>query len=130
MEDCPICARDPTSHSLKKIGMFDEDTVIMYTKPADASRYWDRDGIIVHYDNVLSKIEKKWMWIFDAEGFSYKHMIEIDVATSLARLISAKYSDSLQKITIINPSFVVNIMLNIVTSFLSKKIQSLIVIDG
>jgi hypothetical protein len=102
----------------------------MYTKPADASRYWDRDGIIVHYDNVLSKIEKKWMWIFDAEGFSYKHMIEIDVATSLARLISSKYSDSLQKITIINPSFLVNIMLTIVTSFLSKKIQSLIVIDG
>jgi hypothetical protein len=57
-------------------------------------------------------------------------MIEIDVATSLARLISSKYSDSLQKITIINPSFLVNIMLTIVTSFLSKKIQSLIVIDG
>ena len=130
MEDCPICARDPTSHSLKKIGMLDEDTVIMYTKPADASRYWDRDGIIVHYDNVLSKIEKKWMWIFDADGFSYKHMIEIDVATSLARLISSKYSESLQKIIIINPSFVVTIMLNIVKPFLSKKIQSLIVIDG
>jgi hypothetical protein len=110
--------------------MFDEDTVIMYTKPADASRYWDRDGIIVHYDNVLSKIEKKWMWIFDADGFSYKHIIEIDVATSLARLISSKYSESLQKIIIINPSFVVTIMLNIVKPFLSKKIQSLIVIDG
>lgn len=126
--DCPVCALDPTSHSLKKIGMFDDDTVIMYTKPADASRYWDRDGIIVHYDNVLSKIEKKWMWIFDAEGFSYKHMVEIDVATSLARLISSKYSHSLQKIIIINPSFIVNIMLTIVTPFLSKNIQSLL--DG
>jgi hypothetical protein len=98
----------------------------MYTKPAEASKYWDRDGIIFHYDQKLSTVGD-WVWVFDAEGFSFEHMLEVDVAISLAKLISSKYSQTLKKIMVVNPSFMVQIMLTIVTPFLNRHIRSLIV---
>jgi hypothetical protein len=124
--DCPICAIDPTSHSLKRLENLEDGTVVMYTKPAEATRYWDRDGILIHYDNSLSQISGNWIWIFDAEGFSATHMFEIGVATSLARLISSKYSEHLRKIIITNPSPIVELVVIIVKPFLNKKMRSLL----
>jgi hypothetical protein len=124
--ECPICAIDPTSHSLKRLENLEDGTVVMYTKPAEATRYWDRDGILIHYDNSLSQISGNWIWIFDAEGFSTKHMFEIGVATSLARLISSKYSERLVKIVITNPSPIVELVVIIVKPFLNKKMRSLL----
>lgn len=98
----------------------------MYTKPADASRYWDRDGIVLHYDIVLSQIEGNWVWIFDADGFSIKHMMEVEVATSLARLISSKYSERLQKIVITNPSPIIELIIIVVLPFLNSKLRGLV----
>jgi hypothetical protein len=54
--ECPVCADDPTSHSFKQIETLPDGTVIMYTKPAEASKYWDRDGIIFHYDQKLPEL--------------------------------------------------------------------------
>jgi hypothetical protein len=123
--DCPVCRIDPSSHSLKRL-VDEGNTTVMYTKPAEATRYWDRDGILFHYDNVLSKISGDWIWIFDAEGFSAKHMLEIGVATSLAHLIATKYSNTLQKIIIKNPSPIVELVIIIVKPFLNKKMKSLL----
>ena len=121
MYECPVCVRDPTSHSLKQVipGVF-------YTKPAEATKYWDKDGIIEHYDGVLGAHEGSWKWIFDADGFSMKHMFEVDVAIGIARLITQKYSTHLQEIQIINPSWVVTMTLHIVRPFLSKRVLDLI----
>ncbi|NBS68498.1 hypothetical protein EBT31_06240 [bacterium] len=124
--DCPVCAKDPTSHSFKRLGTSDEGTVIMYTKPAEATKYWDCAGILYHYDNVLAKIDGTWAWIFDAEDFSYEHMFEVNVAIGLARLISTKYSHNLQKITVVNPSFMVQLAINIVMPFLNKRMRELV----
>lgn len=124
--DCPICAIDPTSHSLKRLENLEDGTVVMYTKPAEATRYWDRDGILIHYDNSLSQISGNWIWIFDAEGFSATHMFEIGVATSLARLISSKYSEHLRKIIITNPSPIVELVIMIVKPFLNKRMRALL----
>lgn len=124
--DCPVCAIDPTSHSLKRLENLKDGTVVMYTKPAEATRYWDRDGILFHYDSVLSQISGDWVWVFDADGFSAKHMFEIDVATSLARLISSKYSERLRKIIIKNPSPIVEFVIVIVKPFLNKRMKSLL----
>jgi hypothetical protein len=98
----------------------------MYTKPADATRYWDRDGILFHYDNSLSQISGDWIWIFDAEGFSAKHMFEIGVATGLARLISTKYSERLRNIIIANPTPIVELVVIIVKPFLNKRMKLLL----
>jgi len=121
MYECPVCAQDPMSHSLKQVhpGVF-------YTKPAEATKYWDKDGIIEHYDGVLGAHEGAWKWIFDAEGFSAKHMFEVDVTIGIARLITQKYSMNLQEIQIVNPSWVVTMTLHIVRPFLSKRVLDLI----
>jgi hypothetical protein len=124
--ECPVCALDPTSHSLKRLENLEDGTVVMYTKPADATRYWDRDGILFHYDNSLSQIEGDWIWIFDAEGFSAKHMFEIGVATGLARLISTKYSERLRNIIIANPTPIVELVVIIVKPFLNKRMKLLL----
>ena len=124
--ECPVCALDPTSHSLKRLENLEDGTVVMYTKPADATRYLDRDGILFHYDNSLSQISGDWIWIFDAEGFSAKHMFEIGVATGLARLISSKYSERLRNIIIANPTPIVELVVIIVKPFLNKRMKSLL----
>jgi hypothetical protein len=124
--ECPVCALDPTSHSLKRLENLEDGTVVMYTKPADATRYWDRDGILFHYDNSLSQISGDWIWIFDAEGFSAKHMFEIGVATGLARLISTKYSERLRNIIIANPTPIVELVVIIVKPFLNKRMKLLL----
>ncbi len=121
--ECPLCAIDPTSHSLKRLENLDDGAIVMYTKPAEATRYWDRDGILFHYDNVLSQISSDWVWIFDAEGFSAKHMLEIDVGISLVRLISLKYSEHLRKIIIKNPSPIVELVIIIVKPFLNTSLE-------
>jgi hypothetical protein len=66
------------------------------------------------------------MWIFDADGFSIKHMMEIGVATSLAQLISTKYSEHLRKIIIKNPTPIVELVIILVRPFLNKKMRLLI----
>jgi hypothetical protein len=117
---CPVCSEDPSSHSFKKIrdGLF-------YTKPAEATRYWDRDGICAHYDGVLNEVEGEWSWIFDAEGFTLKHILEVDVAISLAQLITTKYSHNLKKISIINPNWYVKVIMSLIFPFLSEKVINL-----
>jgi hypothetical protein len=119
---CPVCAADSTSHSLKKI-----DDNLFYTKPSEATKYWDRDGIYNHYDGVLGEVVGPWSWVFDADGFDMKHMLEVDVAISLARLITTKYSHNLNYILILNPSWKVKVILKIVMPFLNEKIRSLII---
>lgn len=121
--ECPLCAIDPTSHSLKRLEDLEDGTVVMYTKPSEATRYWDRDGILFHYDSVLSQIAGDWVWIFDADGFSFKHMLEIDVGISLARLISSKYSERLVKIIVKNPSPIVELVMLIVKPILNTRVE-------
>lgn len=122
---CPVCALDPTSHSLRRIGETEDGTVIFYTKPAEASRYWDCEGIRDHYNGTLGQIKTDWIWIFDAEGFSYGHLLEIGVARAIAELIATKYIRTLKEIRIVNSSWYVTAVLHIVRPLL-PGIQSIL----
>lgn len=122
---CPVCALDPTSHSLRRIGETEDGTVIFYTKPAEASRYWDCEGIRDHYDGTLGQIKTDWIWIFDAEGFSYGHLLEIGVARAIAELIATKYIRTLKEIRVVNSSWYVTAVLHIVRPLL-PGIQSIL----
>jgi hypothetical protein len=55
-----------------------------------------------------------------------KHILEVDVAIGLARLITGKYSTHLEKIQIIHPTWFVTLTLHIVRPFLSKRVIDLI----
>ena len=66
--------------------------------------YKDTEGILTHYEGVLSEIpeDKDWIWIFDSFDFTLKHYLQIDVGIGLAKLITNKFSHNLKKIIISN----------------------------
>ncbi len=129
MYSCPICPLWPSRHSLVKMGEKDE-IVYYYTRPSQAIMYYDVKGIINHYDGVLSDIpeNKEWIWIFDSEGFGFTHAMQTTVAIELAHLIN-KFSKNLNKVIIINPTFYIRIIYNIVTPFLNQKLKNSIEIN-
>jgi hypothetical protein len=124
MYQCPICAEDPTSHSLKKIHETDE-LVYYYTCPAKASKFSDRAGILAHYDGELSsKGNKKWVWIFDSAKFGMRHAMEIQLAIDMAKLINNKHGHTLEKIFIINPTKFTSLIVSVVWPFIGAKLRS------
>jgi hypothetical protein len=130
MYKCPICTVWPSSHSLKKVGE-KNGIVYFYTCPAQAIMYDDVKGIINHYDGVLSEIpeNKKWIWIFDSEGFGFTHAIQTNVSIELSKLISNKFSKNLKKIIIINPTFYITITHAMIMPFLNQKVKDIIEIN-
>ena len=125
---CPICALNPTSHSLKKIG--EKDGVsYFYTCPAKASKYNDSDGILAHYRGVLNDLSgAKWVWIFDSEGFSAKHALDMSLPIKLAKLID-EYRNSLVKIEIINATWHIRMVLKVIYPFLSEETKMIVRIN-
>jgi hypothetical protein len=124
---CPLCLLDPLSHSLTNF-LEKDNTYYFYTCPAKAKLYFDTTSIINHYNGVLSEIpeNKKWIWVFDGIGFGLKHLLQIEVAIELSKLISSKFSKNLEKIIIINPSGYISSVYNIIRPFLNNKITSII----
>jgi len=127
---CPLCELMPSSHSLKKI-LEKKDIIYYYTCPSQAILYYDVNGIINHYDGVLSEMpeNKKWIWIFDSLDFNFIHATQINVAIELAKLISNKFYKNLEKIIIINPTFYITITHKMVIPFLNNKIKDIIEIN-
>jgi hypothetical protein len=124
---CPLCAIDPTSHSLNEV-FTTENLKYFYTCPSKAKLYYDSKSIINHYDGVLSEIPENmsWIWIFDGTDFNFNHFSQIDVGIQLAKLISSKFSNNLVKIIVINPSNYISLTYEIIKQFLNKKIKSVI----
>ena len=127
---CPLCKLQPLSHSLTKLSE-KNGTIYYYTCPSQAILYYDVEGILNHYDGVLSEIpeNKEWVWIFDSLEFSIIHAIEINVAIELAKLISNKFSKNLKKIIIINPTFYITITHKMIMPFLHNKVKDIIEIN-
>jgi len=125
---CPLCRLDPMNHSFKK--MFEKNNCIyFYTKPSDAKLYFDKKGILEHYEGVLNETlesGKKWIWVFDSLGFGLKHSLQTDVAIGLAKLISSKFSQNLEKIVIIHSNTYISWIYKMISPFLNEKIKSII----
>lgn len=122
---CPICLKEPSSHSFKKIA--EKNNInYFYTCPAKASKYNDNKGIIQHYQGTLNNFpNQKWIWIFDSKDFSTKHALNITLAIELAKLIS-KNSSNLLKIQIVNPTWHIHSILSIVKPFLNQHTINII----
>lgn len=129
MNICPICAIDASSHSFDFLYVNDGVNVF-YTCSANAIKYNDKDGILMHFKRVLDYykcFENGWEWIFDFRGFELKHMMEIKTAIGIAEIIN-NYSKYLTKIRIINMNRYTHTMMKIVMPFLNKDVQSKIVL--
>jgi hypothetical protein len=117
---CKICALYPGSHSFREIAR-QNDTVFLYTKPAEALSYDDTNGILTHYENLLKSLDSaKWVWVFDMKDFAVKHLLNLYLFYKLCILIS-QYNDSLQEICIINPNQYMSHLLSYVLPFLPSS---------
>jgi hypothetical protein len=128
--NCPLCTIDPSNHSLVKY--IETDNIIFYyTCPAQAKLYYDKEGIIKHYNGILSTIpeNKKWIWVIDSKGFSYKHFIEFNIGIELVKLITNKFSKNLLKIIIINPTIYTTTTYKVLHPFISKELNDIIIFN-
>ena len=127
---CPLCATDPLSHSLIKLTE-KENVLYYYTCPSKAKLYYDVNSIICHYEGVLSEIpeNKQWLWILDGTDLNFIHLMQIEVARELIKLISSKFSKNLKKIIVINPNIYILLIYHIIIPFLTDEIKSIIVMN-
>lgn len=102
---CAICAKEPSAHSFKKISE-KNGVCTFYTKPSAATKYDDTAGVIAHIDNALRMIgNKKWIWLFDSDGFEAQHAMALQTGRGILQLIEQKYGSHLQQILFINNSW-------------------------
>lgn len=127
---CQICAKDPTSHSFRKIAE-NKGVSIYYTNPTKAKLYYDTEGILNHYENMLIQNKNaKWAWIFDSEGFDVRYAFEVRTGIGIAKLIANKFGNTLDEIKIINPTWHIRTMLAILYPFISDSIkQKILILD-
>lgn len=146
---CRYCYYDKTSHSLEKIKT---QTILnsacsrvsssnsacgritYYTCPSKAKMYNDTESIIEHYRNEFSETLKepstKWVWIFDADGFSMKHAMYLSLAKKLTKVIMFEFGEQLEEVRIINPTTFIKITINAVWYLMSKEMRKKIKIIG
>ncbi len=127
---CSKCTMDPTSHSFKKISE-KNGIAVYYTNASKSKLYNDTEGILSHYDNALKQVgNKKWIWIFDSDGFDLKHALEVRTGTGIAKLLTEKYAETLVEIKVINPTWHIKTMLTAVWPFLNDRTKQKINILG
>ena len=119
---CIICDQDPGSHSFEFYGKTNEGINMYYTCPANATRYWDTEGILNYYTEVLEQNNNnKWIWIFDSQGFDVKHSLEIETAIGIIKILS-QYDNSLYQIQIVNANVLIKTFYTLIYPFLSTDI--------
>jgi len=121
---CAICAKEPSAHSFKKISE-KNGVCTFYTKPAAATKYDDTAGVIAHIDNALRTIgNKKWIWIFDSDGFEAHHAMALQTGRGILQLIEQKYGTHLQQILFINNSWHIKAVVKAGSLALDNVLQS------
>ena len=125
MYECPICKKYENSHSLRVLEELD-GIFYLYTCPAKALRYDDREGIIQHYKGVLNDLKgKRWIWIFDARDFSVKHYLQFRLTKELADVI-CEYSETLDEIQIYNTNRFIKMTYGMIYPFLNERIRNVV----
>ena len=117
---CILCDNDPTSHSFFKMGR-QGNTNIYYTCPGDATNH-ETEGVLQHYKEVLEKNNgEKWIFVFDAKGFSFYHSTRVASALGLLTIFN-EYGDNLQEVRIINVNGFVQTMFATMKPFIPSNI--------
>jgi len=121
---------DPTGHTFRKLTE-KNGVVIYYTNPNRAKTFTDTNDIINHYNNEISTVgNKRWVWIFDSDGFDLKQALDIQSGLGIAKVITGKCGNNLQEIKIINPTWHIKALISAVTPFLDKSTKEKIRVMG
>ena len=127
---CEACAADPMTHSFKKVGE-KKGILMFYTKPSQAKRYDDTEGILAHVSKAMEPCkEKKWICIIDGDQFDAKYSFELQTGRGLMELFFTKYIDTLVEVKVINPSIYVRSLITLLSSRMEEdKLSKITVLD-
>ncbi len=118
---CKICDINPDSHSFNHISKYDSNSYIFYTKITEAKDDEDENALIAHYENYLEFVNPdKWIWIINFNGFTFKHLMKINLTIKLGHLIQ-KYQN-LEKIIILNSNYIVSKLMSSLKPFLGSTL--------
>ena len=125
---CEICATDPMAHSFKKVAE-KRGTIVYYSKPSQAKRYDDTEGILAHIDKTMALYQgKKWVCIIDCDGFDAKYTLEIKTGMGIVDLLMNKYVDTMVEVKVINPTIYVSGLMKVLTTMVSEEKTSKITV--
>ena len=125
---CQICAADPMAHSFKKVAE-KRGTIVYYSKPSQAKRYDDTEGILEHIDKTMALYQgKKWVCIIDCDGFDAKYTLEIKTGMGIVDLLMNKYVDTMVEVKVINPTIYVSGLMKVITTMVSEEKTSKITV--
>jgi len=127
---CPICTKDPLAHSFKKVGE-KRGITMFYTKPSQAKKYDDTQGILAHVSSMLAQLNgKKWICIVDGDQFDAKLVAEWQTGAGLMELFFTTYLDSLVEVKVINPTVYVRTAMKVLCAMISDdKASKITVLD-
>lgn len=121
---CAECAERPESHSVYLRGAVG-DAPILYTKPAEATLYYDHAGIVEHFRNAARLSHPApWVWVFDCEGLQMRHVLDPRTGLRIGRLLCSEFRQSVEAIVILKPNAVLRYSLYVVRAVLSKDVQA------
>ncbi len=126
---CNICENEPDSHSFTYLYRTQNKNCYEYVfYTCVGKKYKDTSNIISHYRNTLTKMNPdKWIWVFNCDGFTFRHYTEIKLIINIAELI--KSYGKVEAIYLVNTPGLLSLVLNIVKPILGDaiyhKIESL-----
>jgi hypothetical protein len=129
---CQDCIDIPNSHSFELLcksrhSVTNQDVIFYYTKVSNAIKYNDTNGILEHYENLLTKSNPdSWIWVFDCNGFGLKHSLEIKTAIGISKIIN-KFG-KVKNIFVINSNYFINAVQRIVNFVLDNEISKNIIL--
>jgi hypothetical protein len=122
---CKICDNNSKSHSFFKMGK-QNGANLFYTCPGDATNH-ETEGVLNHYREVLETNNgEKWIFIFDAKGFTLYHSTRIASARGLLTIFN-EYGDDLEELRIVNANHFVKSLFMAIKPFAPTNIFNKIV---
>jgi len=127
---CIICASDISAHSFHRIQWLNPDVQLFYSRPAESTRYFDREGVLHHFDVELTNLHNSsWAWVIDFRDFSLDHAKEVRSIIDITHLVLYKYPGQLKKIWAIHVNSVVKHLFTIFRAILPSSIIDNVVIS-
>jgi len=126
---CDICTKEPHAHSFKKVAE-KRGIAIFYSKPSEAKRYDDTEGILNHVDRAITAHGKKWMCVIDGNQFDAKYVLEYNTGMGLMDLFFNKHMDTLVEVKVINPTIYIRTVMKFLLQFIGEdKLSKITVLD-
>ena len=124
-DKCKHCYFSRNTHSFHKLKENNE-AVYFYTC---YSKNKETEGFTEHMRLELTKLKRKWIWIFDGLLFKFRYFYNISMAKSIINILSSNLCENLETIIIINQNLSFRIMILFIWRYIPRFIKNKIIFD-